>query len=417
MRLVGVRRRRVKSELALAASWRQRPRWGALTVAIALLGGGAAAADLDTSGQFIAEGRMFVSHPKLAQQDRGTSVSLKAEPQLRLTVGRNHQLTVRPFIRLDSADDSRSRWDLRRADYVVTLADWEVGLGVGHFSWRVLESVPLVDVINQTDIVEDLNLSAKLGQPYLRLGYIGRNWSLSLWALPYFRQARFPGRHSRVRFVAAVDETNARYETRLGPWQPSFASRFAATIGGLDVGLGLFSGISRQPRFIAQLSDDQVIPAYDLAHQASVDLQWTQGALVLRGEGYGRLWSKALRPLLALGVGAEYGFANLAELPLQLTIFGEVLFDNRPADAPPTLFEHDVFAGLRLALGADTTAIVGAITDIKDGRTYLRAQLRYNLNPLWWVTARVNGLFGTSSGLEGSLAGEHHGTLQLGYAL
>ena len=48
-------------------------------------------------------------------------------------------------------------------------------VGVGKVFWGVTESQHLVDIINQTDLVENIDTEDKLGQPMLETTWL-QNW-------------------------------------------------------------------------------------------------------------------------------------------------------------------------------------------------------------------------------------------------
>ncbi|MCA9664748.1 MAG: hypothetical protein KC503_04140 [Myxococcales bacterium] len=377
-------------------------------------------AKVDYRGSMAADGRAFFRKAKYAAQEQGSSVSLVAEPEFYLqSKSERHLLTLRPFLRLDPIDQQRSHWDIRRADYVASVGDWVFGAGAGIFSWRVLSGVGVVDIINQIDFVEDASGNQKLGQPYARIAWQPGAWSFEIMALPVFRQPTFPGEKGRLRFAALVDTDSALYETRLGRWQPSFAARVAVNAGGFDIGLGLFSGVSRQPRLIAQITDERVVPAYDLTHQASLDVSWTIGPVVLKAEGFGRLWSRDLRFYGGAGGGIEYNFFDIAGSGVNLALLGEYYYDSRPADAPLTFFKNDAFLGTRLTLpdSGGTRFIVGAVTDVRDLRTYIRGQASRRFGNHFRVIVQVNAYVGKRDGLEGGLLRDDHAMLRLAYFL
>jgi len=143
------------------------------------------------------------------------------------------------------------------------------------------------------------------------------------------------------------------FETQLGALQPSFAARVTGTIGAVDIGVGLFSGVSREARFVAQVTAPEVVAAHDLIQQASLDLRWSYEGLAVKLELMGRLWSRELRFFGAAGLGPEYTLSDL--FGTDLTLVAEGFVDGRSADAPLTFFDHDVFVGLRWALGDDRT--------------------------------------------------------------
>jgi hypothetical protein len=273
---------------------------------VGLLGLGCLPA-VSASGLVAADGRAFAYDAKYPGQDRGDSVSLVAEPQLDMKSENGvHAATLRPFYRLDPKDDKRSHADVRDASYRLATGHFQAGVGAGIFTWGVLESYKPTDVMNQTDFVEATDGSAKLGQPYGSVGWVGESVALRLYYLPYFRDRTFPGLRGRPRFSIPVDTDAPIIDAPLRRFQPSGAARFALNSGNLDFGAGLFTGLSREPRFIAELTTGAVSPRYDVMHQGSVDAQWTIGALVLKAEGFARLWGDALRVFGGGGVGADY---------------------------------------------------------------------------------------------------------------
>ena len=69
----------------------------------------------------------------------------------------------------------------------------ELLVGINKVFWGVTESVHLVDIVNQTDLVEDLDQEDKLGQPMVNLA-LQHDWGLlNIYLLPYFRERTFPG--------------------------------------------------------------------------------------------------------------------------------------------------------------------------------------------------------------------------------
>ena len=93
------------------------------------------------------------------------------------------------------ADDRRSHFDVRELMYQRVFDDFELRAGLGRVFWGVTESYHLVDIINQTDLVEDIDLEDKLGQPLVNLTLI-RDWgALDLFALPGCR-GQMPTRDS-----------------------------------------------------------------------------------------------------------------------------------------------------------------------------------------------------------------------------
>ena len=84
----------------------------------------------------------------------------------------------------------------------------ELRVGLRKVFWGVTESQHLVDIINQTDLVESLDGEEKLGQPMINYALINDWGTLDLYLLPYFRERTFSGINGRLRSSLYVDTTN-----------------------------------------------------------------------------------------------------------------------------------------------------------------------------------------------------------------
>ena len=388
----------------------------ALALLAALFGLGCLPA-VQASGNVAAEGRAFAYDAKYPGQDRGDGVSLVAEPQFDMKSEDGvHAATVRPFYRLDPNDEKRSHADVRDASYRLSTGHFQAGLGAGIFTWGALESYKPTDVLNQTDFVEAVDGSAKLGQPYASVGWVGDSAALRLYYLPYFRDRTFQGLRGRPRFSVPIDTDDPIFATRLGRWQPSGAARFTLNLGDFDFGAGVFTGLSREPRFVAELTTGQIAPRYDVIYQGSVDAQWTFGALVLKAEGYARLWGDSLRAYGGGGAGADYTLFKLIGEG-DLSFAAEFLFDTRPLDAAPTFFEHDGFAGMRIAANdaSSTELLAGAIVDVVDQSTFGRAGVSRRFGDHWRVSVDVNVFLGPHGKLESSFLKDDYARGRIAY--
>jgi hypothetical protein len=240
--------------------------------------------------------------------------------------------------------------------------------------------------------------------------------------LPYFRDRTFQGLRGRPRFAVPIDTDNPVFATKLERWQPSGAARFTLNLGDFDFAAGLFSGLSREPRFVAELTGGQALiaPAYDLMHQGSVDASWTFGALVLKAEGFMRLWGDTLRAFGGGGAGADYTFFKVIGEG-DLSIAAEFLFDTRHVEdgrpPPPTFFEHDGFLGVRIAANdtANTEVLAGAIVDVVDYSTFGRAGISRRFGDHWRVSADVNVFFGPHGKLESSFLKDDYAHARIAY--
>jgi hypothetical protein len=144
---------------------------------------------LDFSGYVAGEGRFFLQEAALDGQEDGPQWSLVAQPELRLKLAdRPQQFKLTPFYRLDGMDEKRTHFDLREAYWRYSAGSWELLAGLNKVFWGVTESQHLVDIINQTDILEDVDQEDKLGQPMLMVGH-QQDWGeLQAYLMPFFRE-------------------------------------------------------------------------------------------------------------------------------------------------------------------------------------------------------------------------------------
>ena len=161
-------------------------RFTSIILAIGLFSGSALAEEWDWSGDVGVETRYFGSDSPWTGQSGDLEGSLALNFEGRW-YGESSRANVQPFLRLDSTDSERSHFDLREAYWAFEGDGWEVLTGFNKVFWGVTESRHLVDIINQTDLVEDLDQEQKLGQPMVSLT-LERDWGLvELFAMPYFR--------------------------------------------------------------------------------------------------------------------------------------------------------------------------------------------------------------------------------------
>lgn len=378
----------------------------------------AATACVHVRGSAAADIRGFAQPPSYSGQSSGHGVSLKAEPEAYVrSKDEAHTATVRPFVRVDPVDTGRTHYDLRQADYRFNNGGWSFGAGAGVFDWGVMENHRTVDVLNQKDLVEDIDGSEKLGQPYTKAGYDADRWSLSLYYLPYFRDRTFPGQRGRLRFPVVIDTDDPFFESSLGRWHPNVAARLSLTLGAFDIGLSGFSGTSREPRFFGQLTDDEVLPGYDFLEQVSVDASWTHGGFVAKAEALARWWSSSLRLSGAAAGGLEYWLFDLGGRGVDLTLVSEVYWDSRLPDQPVTFHDHDIFGGFRLGFSDVGAAEVraGGMVDFITGASFLRVETSRRFGEHWRLYLDLRGFVPGRGRLEQSLRNDHYGQLRVAY--
>lgn len=375
-------------------------RWALPALAALAVAGNAHAADLEVSGSIATELRSFPREPQFAAQDRGSlspSTVLEPEAVAESEDGRN-RLTLSPFLRVDANDRERTHVDLRAAHWLHLGDRYSLVVGLDRVFWGVTESRHLVDIVNQTDGVEDPDGEDKLGQAMVNLTVQSRVGTVELFWLPFFRERTFPAADARLRGFLPVSE-GASFDPAANRHR-DWAVRYANTVGALDVGISHFRGTSREPRFLPGGTPDapEVVPRYDRIDQTGLDAQWTQGAWLWKLEaitrgGHGERFQAAV-------AGVEYTIFNTfpgrsADLGLLL----EALEDGRGPDAPPTVFDHDVFAGLRWALNdvQGTQILGGPVVDRKTGETLLFLEAERRVGDRQSVEVDLRWFLGTDA--------------------
>lgn len=345
-------------------------------LALAVPAAPSVAGDLDFSGSLQLETRFFPSDPAYAgQTDAAVSPSVAIEPELIYdTDSRDDRFTLVPFARLDAHDDRRTHVDLREANWLHFGDGYDLVVGIDKVFWGVAESRHLVDIVNQSDLVEDIDLEDKLGQPMVQLQVDTDLGVFRGFVMPYFRERTFPADNGRLRGPLPIAD-DAVYQSDAEEFHPDLALRWSDTIGDFDVGVSHFHGTGREPRLVAtsRAGAIELVPTYDLIDQTGVDVQYTTDAWLWKFEGIGRGGQGAY--FVAAVAGFEYTLYQVAESDADLGLLLEYLYDGRDedGDAPSTIFQNDVFVGTRLTLNdeLDTTFLAGAIVDVEDRSTSL----------------------------------------------
>ncbi|MFQ5527325.1 MAG: hypothetical protein ACE5GX_13815 [Thermoanaerobaculia bacterium] len=370
------------------------------------------------SGSASSDIRWFLDTAAHPGQLDGQQGSLVLAPEwLWRSEDRRHQLKVAPFARWDGEDEERSHFDLREGFYRYSGDGWDLLAGAARVFWGVAESRHLVDVINQTDAVEDIDEEDKLGQPMLRVG-VTRGWGrLELYSLLGFRERTFAGVDGRLRAPFVADDGRAVYESGAEEEHVDWAVRWSNAIGDWDVGAHVFHGTAREPRFIVEPGgNDALVPLYEQVEQVGIDIQYTRNAWLYKLEGLARRGQGG--SFGAAVAGGEYTLYQLVGAA-DLGLIGELHWDDRDpvsgaAGTPrvnptstllaPTIYDRDIFLGARLALNdiQDTSILVGALVDHDDRSTavFVEAERRVATR----VTAEIEGRFFTNVDPTGDLA-------------
>jgi hypothetical protein len=334
----------------------------ALLVALPLHG-----MEFDTRGDIGVEYRVFTEDALFPEQ-HGDSASFYAEPEFAWTWADGDQrFILRPFARWDQGDDERTHADIREAYWRGNFGTAELRVGLRKVYWGVTESSHLVDIINQTDLLEDVDTEGKLGQPMVNLAFFPSWGTVDLFVMPLFRERTFPGFEGRLRGFLQVDTEQAVYQSPDEEHHIDYAVRWSHYIGDFDIGISHFDGTSRDPRLELGLATDGItdvlIPHYDQITQTSIDLQATKGDVLWKFEAISRSTPTDGRYFAITG-GFEATLYGVTEGGGDLGLLIEYIYDDR-GNAATTPFEDDLFFGARLALNdvQSTELLAGVVID------------------------------------------------------
>ena len=317
------------------------------------------------SGYIAAEYRSF-PHDTADSRQYDDNFSFVIEPEYHHKIdGSYESITFIPFIRVDQHDNERTHFDIRELMWQKAAQDWELRTGIGKVFWGVTESQHLVDIINQTDLVNAPDGEDKLGQPMINFALV-RDWgTIDFFLLPGFRERTFSENEGRLRTNPRVDTEQAVYESAHGKRHIDVAVRWAHNIGIMDIGLSHFYGTSREPRLVLgtdSAGDTVFVPHYDLINQTGLDMQITSGGWLWKLETIHR--SGQGETFNAATAGFEYTFYGLGNSNKDLGVLFEYSYDDRRQNSP-SLFQDDVMLGARLTFNDvnDTEALLGVIYD------------------------------------------------------
>lgn len=353
------------------------------------------------SGKVASEYRVFTETPVDSRQ-HGNNLSILAEPEYYTEWDDSQSLLVKAFVRWDEGDDERSHADIRELVWQKVADDWELKVGISKVYWGVTESQHLVDIINQTDLVENIDGEEKLGQPLVNLTLIESWGVIDLFVLPGFRERTFPGVNGRLRSIPHVDTKQAKYESSDEEKHIDYAIRWFDNFNEWDVGLSFFSGTSRDPRFIPGLNSqgEQVfIPFYDLITQVGLDVQATFDKWLLKLEWINR--NGQGNDYNAATAGFEYTFYGIAQSDADIGLLVEYLYDDRGSSAA-TPFQNDILFGTRLTLNnaQSTEFLIGSVVDYEkqspslniEGSHRLSDNLKLNVEARFFKETSVTDL-------------------------
>jgi len=371
----------------------QRVRQLTITIASVLALGHASANEFTTELGF--ETQWFSKPPVHEEQTRhNASASLKLDYYHDWDDG-NKRVAFTGFARIDANDSERTHGDIRELYYWQAFDnDIEIYAGIRHVFWGVTETRHLVDVINQTDAVENIDGEDKLGQPMVSL-LMERDWgTLEAFALIGFRERTFAGIDGRLRPSLPINQDDALYQSSAEQEHIDWALRWSHVIGDWDVGLSHFSGTSRDPLFIPQIEPatgaiTSLTPYYEQIEQTGLEVQATKGAMLWKLEAISIAHKDAGRNTAFVG-GFEYTLYGIQDTAIDLGLLVEYQFDDR-SGIRETTSQNDLALGMRYAFNdvAGTEVLAAMSIDLDDQSRFYSIEASRRINNDWSIAAEA----------------------------
>lgn len=314
--------------------------------------------DFEVSGNIAVEHRYFFEEAPSSKQLGHNQSSVAIEPELYWQWnGGSDSVIFTPFYRVDAQDDSRTHGDIRELAYVHASDNWELRVGIRKEFWGVTEFQHLVDVINQTDGVEDFDGEDKLGQQMINLSLVNDWGIVDVFLLPGFRERTYPGVEGRLRSPLVVDEHNVSYESSAEQQHVDFALRWAHSLGNFDLGAYWFHGTNRDPYLTPYSQPSEVNTSqyllqkhYVQMDQLGIDVQATLGDWLWKFESIYR--DTSIEDYWATQAGFEYSYIGVFDTNFDLGFLMEHSWDSRgevEEGQQGSLLQNDLFLGARLA--------------------------------------------------------------------
>lgn len=355
--------------------------------------GSSAYADSSNDIYFEATGKLdievsgFSEEGQFVGQNYQHNTSLAVEPELYWDWNNaNDSVVFTPFVRWDEQDDERTHVDIRELLWTHVTDNWEFRTGVGKVFWGVTEFNHLVDVINQTDIVDSFDGEEKLGQPMISASKVTDAGIIDAYLLPGFRERTFPGQNGRLRAGLEIDTRGATYESGNKDQHLDVALRWSHSIGVYDFGVYGFKGTDRTPTFnqVNINGNNYLRPHYQQITQYGLDAQATIDSWLLKLEAIAK--SSRNDDYLASQAGFEYTFYGIADTLADLGVLLEYGWDERGRSST-AIAQNDIYLGSRIALNNtdDTAILVGGSYDMDYQSKSLLVEASQRLNDYWTV--------------------------------
>jgi hypothetical protein len=334
------------------------------------------------SGYVESQIHVFPNSPTQSAQFESTDLSLAAQPQWTWSnEDQDTLIRITPFMRIDQRDSERSHFDMREMYIHNIHSDWELKAGIAKVFWGVTEFQHLVDVINQTDLIEDIDGEEKLGQPMINVTWVQEYGLLDFYLLPYFRQPTFAGTEGRLRTPIIIDHKNATFDASNEEHHLDGAIRWSTVMDQWDIGTHVFYGTERTPelRFNPQ-HPTRLYPHYANMFQLGLDAQWTGESWLHKAEV---IWRNDGRsPYWAVQLGTEYTVYDVKMSGHDIGFLAEYGGDTLSKNDTARLFQNDLSLGVRWTLndivGSQLLAGFTYDLDYADRSFFIEASRRLN---------------------------------------
>jgi len=375
--------------------------------------------DWELSGNISFEELGFFNQ-KLDSQQHSNYISGSINPEIyREWDGGKQSFTFSPFFRYSQHDSRRTHFDIRELTWLLSEYDWELRVGFRKVFWGVAEGLHLVDIINQTDLVENTDTEDKLGQPMINLALI-REWgTLDLFILPGFRERTFAGPEGRLRSFPEVSVGDAEFSEHGFEKHMAYAVRWSQVLGDWDVGFSHFYGMTREPVLkpqVSQTGDVSLIPYYELINQTGLDLQLTYEDWIVKHEGIVR--SGQGKTFYAATTGIEYTLFDLFSSGLDLGLVVEYMYDTRGGNNIEAPFQDDFLTAFRFGFNdvQSSEILAGVLFDRTNNSKFYNIEASRRLGDSFKIDFELRMFSGApSTDASYSIRDDDHVRVEIGY--
>ena len=302
---------------------------------------------------------------------------------------RDAKITISAIARYDEKDSERRYIDFQKLKYEQYFENYTFKIGNEIIFWGVNESFNIIDIINQSNLAEDMTGTKKLGQPLLSLAYDNNYGTIDLYLMPYFIERKFPSKNGRPRLALEVDQNSITYESSSKEQKLDFALRYSMVYDDYDIGIAHFHGNNRAPQLNINPSTLKFNPHYTTLSQTSLDIQATKGAWLYKLEALSAKDGNERH--LGVAGGFEYTFYGIRDSQSDLGLVIEYSFDDR--NSYP--FNNDSVAALRWTKNDinSTSLLAGMFIDMRgnSNRFIAEYEQRINNNVKLFIDATFNG--------------------------